>query len=267
MRRLFSILLLCTVALFAVSCSDNNGPDGPGTLTLHFDNVVGDADLKLNTANTPYTNSKGEVYKLTRVAYYVSNIKVKTTDGIVYADGMSADGSAGYYLVDEANEDSQDVTLKNVPEGNYSEVTFTIGVDAGKLDQGTRVGILDPANGLFWNSSSGYIFMSVEGMSPASTEADHLLLYHVGGYKDDPNDAIQANNIKTITLGFNGASATVKNGHEPEAHLLYDVNKFFNGSGASISFSMDANRNTPKSCTDVAENITGAFTVDHVHQN
>jgi len=264
MRRLFSAQLLCAVVLFAVSCSDDNGPDGPGTLTLHFDNVVGDADLKLNTANTPYTNSKGEVYKMTSLTYYVSNVKVKKADGTIYNDEVKSDGSAGYYLIDEADVESQDVILKNVPQGDYTEVTFTIGVDASQVDQGAQTGALDPAKGFFWSWNSGYIFMALEGVAPVSTQTDHVFQYHVGGYKDDANSV---NNIKTITLSFNGDSAPVKEGHEPEVHLLYDVNKFWDGPGASVSFAVNSSRHSPKACADVAGNIAGAFTVDHIHAN
>lgn len=269
MRKLFSVLYICFVVLLSVSCSDDEGSDGAGTLTLHFDNVVGDADLKLNTDNTPYTNSKGEVYKLTKVRYYVSNITAKREDGTIYTDEVKSDGSAGYYLIDEADVESQDVILQNVPQGSYTEVMFTIGVDASQVDQGAQTGALDPANELFWSWNSGYIFMQVEGISPASTQAGNVLQYHVGGYKDDSANAssIQANNVKTFTLSFNGDSAPVKLGHEPEVHLLYDINKFFNGAGESVTFTANASRHSPKACVDIAKNIAGAFTVDHIHAN
>ena len=266
MKKLFSILSIFSVVLFSVSCSKDEDPNGPGTLTLHFDNVVGDADLKLNTTNTPYTNSKGEAYKLTSLTYYVSNIKVKAADGTVYADLVKSDGSAGYYLIDEADAASQDIVLKDVPQGNYTEVTFTIGVDANQVNQGAQTGALDPAKGLFWSWNSGYIFMAVEGVSPASTQTNNVFEYHVGGYKEVAGTS-QANNVKIITLSFNGDEVPVKMGHEPEVHVLYDVNKFFNGTGASVTFATNASRHSPASCVDIANNITGAFSVDHVHAN
>lgn len=266
MKKVFSILAIFSVIIFSVSCSKEQDPAGPGTLTLHFDNVVGDADLNLNTTNTPYTNSKGEAYKLTWLTYYVSNIKVKSADGTVYTDLVKSDGSAGYYLIDEADADSQDIVLKDVPQGDYTEVTFTIGVDAAQVDQGAQTGALDPAHGLFWSWNSGYIFMAVEGVSPASTQTENVFEYHVGGYKEAAGTTL-ANNVKTITLSFNGDAAPVKMGHEPKVHLLYDVNKFFNGAGASVTFTANASRHSPAACVDIANNIIGAFSVDHVHAN
>ncbi|MEP6737936.1 MAG: MbnP family protein, partial [Chryseolinea sp.] len=234
--------------------------------TLEFDNIVGTTNLELNTSTMPYTNGKGESYKVTWLTYYVSNIKLKSADGTVFTDPVKSDGSSGYYLVDENDAESQEITLENVPAGDYTEVTFTIGVDASQVDEGAQTGALDPAKGLYWSWNSGYIFMALEGVSPVSTETDKVFQYHVGGYKEDAASN-QVSNIKTITLNFNGDSAPVRAEHEPEVHLLFDVNKFLNGTGEQVTFSTNASRHSPKACADLSGNISAAFVVDHVHAN
>ena len=268
MKRQFSTTLLCfCFILFSVSCKKDEIIPGPGTLILEFDNVVGDANLELNTATTPYSNSKGEAFKITGLRYYVTAIQLKKSDGTVYADEVKPDGSAGYYLIDEEDAESHEVTLKNIPPGDYTDVTFTVGIDADQVDHGTPTGALDPAKGLFVSWDSGYIFMAVDGASPVSAEANDAFEYHVGGYKEVPGNANLVNNINTIVLSFNGSKATVEAGHEPEVHLLYDVKKFFDGPGGQVTFSANAMRQIPKDCADLAKNLTGAFTVDHVHAN
>ncbi len=202
MKWIFLLPSLAFVLILS-ACSEDNNESAIGLITLEFDNVVGATNLKLNTADAPYTNSKGEPFSVTWLTYYVSNIKLKRSDGVVYEDPVSPDGSRGYYLVDEKSAESQEITLKNVPAGEYSEVTFTIGVDAGQVNQAAQRGALDPANGLFWSWNSGYISMALEGVSASSTEADDVFQFHVGGYKDDVATN-QVNNIRTITLGFNG---------------------------------------------------------------
>lgn len=172
---LFAIVLLSVTA-----CSDDETNPTVGTLAIEFDNIVGTANTELNTSGTPYTNSNSEAYKVTWLTYYVSNIKLKREDGTIYTDEVKSDGSAGYYLIDETDEESQLVVLKNLPKGNYTEVTFTIGVDASQVDEGAQTGPLDPAKGLFWSWNSGYIFMAIEGVSPVSTETDDVFQYHVG---------------------------------------------------------------------------------------
>jgi hypothetical protein len=266
MKNLFLIACVCACTVF-VSCSDDNNSDpNTGSLTLEFDNVVGDANLQLSTSGEPYTNSKGEAYNVTRLTYYVSNIKLKREDGTVFTDPVKSDGSAGYYLVDEGDLESQEVVLKDIPAGNYTEVTFTIGVDAAQVDQGAQTGALDPAHGLFWSWNTGYIFLVLEGESSASTETGNVFQYHVGGYKEDASNAMLVNNVKTIVLGFDD-TAPVRAEHRPEVHLMFDVNKFLDGSGEEITFTGKASRHMPAVCKDLANNIPGAFVVDHVHAN
>lgn len=264
MKKIFLFSVVSAFCLF-ISCSEDEQIT-QGSIALNFDNVVGTANLQLNTNNTPYTNANDEAYKITWLTYYVSNIKLKKADGTTYNDPIKPDGSAGYYLIDEANALSQEVTLQNVPAGDYTEVTFTIGVDATQVDQGAQTGALDPAKGLFWSWNSGYIFMAVEGESPASTQVGNAFQYHVGGYKEDAASN-QVNNIKTVTLSLNGESAPVRSGHEPEVHILFDVNKFFNGIGEQVTFTTSSARHSPKACQNLAGNIAASFVVDHVHAN
>lgn len=266
MKKIFSLFFIVAFTIFVTSCSDNSTQPATGPLTLHFDNVVGTTDLQLNTTTTPYTNASSESYKVTWLSYYVSNIKLKKSDGTIFTDPVKSDGSAGYYLVDESDAASQDVELKNIPAGDYTEVTFTIGVDASQVDQGAQKGALDPAKGLFWSWNSGYIFMAMEGVSPASTQTDNSFQFHVGGYKEDAASN-QVNNIKTITLSFNGDAAPVRAQHQPEVHLLFDVDKFLNGTGEKVTFTSNAARHMPMACKNLAGNIPGAFVVDHVHAN
>ena len=129
MKKLFYSLLIA-ISVSLTSCSDDETLTG--TLTVEFDNVVGSTNLQLNTADKPYTNANGETYNVNWLTYYVSNMKLKRADGTYYEDKVKSDGSAGYYLIDEANAESQEVTLKNIPMGEYTEITFTIGVDANQ---------------------------------------------------------------------------------------------------------------------------------------
>jgi len=259
-------LIVAVVFSFSVSCSDDDADSANGPITLEFDNVVGTANLQLNTVDNPYTNSQGEAFKITRLVYYVSSIKLKKADGTIYVDPVSPDGSEGYYLIDEHDGSSQRVTLQNVPSGDYTEVTFTVGVDAAQVNQGAQTGALDPAKGFFWSWNSGYIFLAIEGVSPSSSEPDNIFEYHVGSYKEDAA-ANQVNNIRTISLTFNGDTAPVRAQHEPEVHVLFDVSKFFNGAGEQVSFSNNASRHSPKACEELSDNITASFIVDHVHAN
>lgn len=266
MKKIYAILSWVIAFVFYACSSDTNNSSAGAPITIQFDNIVGTSNLQLNTASTPYANSKGEDYKVTWLTYYVSNIKLKKSDGTFFQEPVKSDGSAGYHLVDENDAASQEIILENVPAGDYNEVTFTVGVDATQVDQGAQTGALDPAKGLFWSWNAGYIFMALEGVSPISTEPENVFQYHVGGYKEDAGSN-QVNNIKIITLSFNGDVAPVRAQHQPEVHVLFDVNKFLNGRGEQVTFTGNTSRHSPKACAQLANNILDAFVVDHIHAN
>jgi hypothetical protein len=256
--KYFIFISLCSLVMsLFISCSEDDG-EQTGSIDIEFDNVVGSADLVLDTEDEPYTNTVGETYKITALKYYISNIKLKTLDGAVYEDATTADGAKGYYLINEGDEETHLVTLENVPADDYTEITFTIGVDANQVSEGAQTGALDPAKGMFWSWNTGYIFVKLEGESSSSTDPDHYILYHVGGYKD-PNNNIRP---KTVSLGHEPAS--VRGNKTPEVHMIVDVNKFFE-SPNQISFGTSPVRHMPADNKVIADNYTNTFVADHVH--
>ena len=118
--KLTYILSLILSALMFTSCEDDDiNPAETGSITIEFDNKVGNDELELNKN---YTNASGEIFKLTKLNYYISNIKLRTVSGTEYA--VPQDSS--YFLVMEDVTDSHEVTIKNVPAGDYNEITFTM---------------------------------------------------------------------------------------------------------------------------------------------
>ena len=263
MKKLYHIFLSALLTITFVSCSDDDG-EQMSEIEIEFDNVVGEDDLTLNTNDEPYTNTAGESYKVNALRYYISKIKLKTNDGRTHTDEVASDGSKGYYLIDESEDESHHITLENVPPADYSEITFTIGVDANQVTEGAQTGALDPAEGMFWSWNSGYIFMMFEGESEDSSDPDKAVLYHVGGYKSDASVPNLANNIRTKTLSTGDEPAMVRSAKTPEVHIIVDVNKFFD-SPNEISFAETPVQHSPADNTKVADNYVNAFVIDHVH--
>jgi hypothetical protein len=254
------LILSCIAISFCLfSCSDDSPEkDATGSLSIEFDNVVGEDDLALNTAGEPYTNAAGESYKVTALKYYISNIRLRRNDDFVYEDEVAVDGSKGYYLIDESIAASRHLTIENVPPGDYVEMTFTIGVDANRLTEGAQTGSLDPVKGMFWSWNTGYIFVKMEGVSAASSDPDHVILYHVGGYADPDN------NIKTKSVLMGDEPAMIRGDKTPEMHMIVDINKFFEAPNA-ISFADTPVQHSPAANKVIADNYTNTFIVDHVH--
>ncbi len=159
-----------------------------GKLIITFINYVGDKKLKLDSAN--YTNLSGQSFTITNFKYYVGNFRLKRNDGTEYT-------SEEYFLIKEDDDKSKQITLDDVPVGTYSSIEFIVGVDSIHNCSGAQSGALDPANGMFWTWNTGYIFMKLEGKSPASNSPGHIFEFHIGGYK------APANCIRKVTLNLN----------------------------------------------------------------
>ncbi len=156
-----------------------------GELELQFHNFVGDQELVLDSVT--YRNSLNQSFQITAFKYYVSNIHLVKTDGKSVA-------VPGYFLVNEEETESRKIQLTNLPEGNYSQIEFLVGVDSARNCSGIQKDVLDPAKGMFWAWNTGYIFLKLDGISPQSTAPGHKLEYHIGGFKQ-PN-----NHLRTIRL-------------------------------------------------------------------
>ncbi len=259
------MLCVAVVATVFNACSDSDpspaGENG-GSLVLEFDARYGTQNFVLG--NT-YKNALDQDFTPDVLRYYISNIKLKKADGTFYEDPLSADGAKGYYLIDDSDQESTFVKLEGVPFDNYVGAEFTIGVDAERVSQGAQTGALDPINKLFWTWNAGYIFVQLEGTSPQSTETDNIIMYHVGGYKEDAANPNLANNIKVKSITFGGDEATVSKTTEPEIHIIVDVKKFFEGTTA-IDFAAGGQCHVPSCGSPIANNYINTFIFDHLHQ-
>lgn len=234
-RSILLIWLTATLTAGFLACNTTDPEaDQSGQFVLNLDNVAGNQNLQLGTGT--YRNASGESFTPTALNYFVSNIRLTRTNGTDYV--VPQDSS--YFLIRENDLNSQRITLRNVPFGDYKAVSFVLGVDSlrSTMDIGRRQGVLDPAgdhtsaNGMYWSWNSGYIFLKFEGTSPsAPTDATgkNTFRYHIGFYGGYDKQKPTINNIKTISVPFGADVAQVGPGRVPTVQLLADVLKIFDG--------------------------------------
>ncbi|GAB3999460.1 hypothetical protein GCM10028807_49720 [Spirosoma daeguense] len=230
-----SWVISACIALAISACDTPDTDDSfnakPGKLRIVFNNIVGTSDLQLN--NTTYKNSTGESFTVSKFNYYVSNIRLKKQDGSDYV--VPQDSS--YFLIEESRPASQTVTLANLPAGNYTGVSFLIGVDSLRslADISKRTGVLDPGltthDPMYWDWNSGYIFLKLEGISNvAPATQNNQFFYHVGGFGGGYNGKKTINNLRTVTLPFGSDVISVQPTTTPAVQLTTDLLKVFDGS-------------------------------------
>ena len=232
-------------------------------MTLEFDHRVGGQRLAFNTT---YKNGSGEDFTVTMLNYFVSNVSLTKDDGTVvkFPDR--------YFLLRLADPKTLNLTLPDVPAGNYKQVTFSVGVDSAKSVSSADAlkGVLDPAlwaDPMYWSWNSGYIFWRFEGTSPAipaSATGARIFNLHVGGFGG--RTAPTPNNLRTITLPVGTELAKVRNNIAPAVHLLVDIAKFFDGP-TKISLAKTNQVHAPVAAVPLANNIATLFSIDHVHND
>jgi hypothetical protein len=215
------------------SCSDKKADPTAsatvGTLTVDVENVVGPDPLTLNTRT--YTSPAGEPFTVSNFRYYLSNFKLQRADGSEYAVPNS------YFLVRELRagdpwtDTGKHFVLDSLPVGTYTGLSFLIGVDEAHNTAGAQAGALSPANYMFWSWSQGYIFLQMEGTSPASGDTGtHLLAYHVGDFQ-------RPNNLREVAPPLPaGTAIRVQGGHAPALRLRTDVLRLLAGGTPDTSF-------------------------------
>jgi hypothetical protein len=274
-KLILSLLAIATLALS--SCKKESttpsdiDPNKKGKMGLHFDNRAGSADLILNSQT--YLNALGQDLNISKFNYYISNIKLINKDGTTFTYPKND----SYFLIKESNDSTQDIELENVPEGDYTGIVFTIGIDSLKnvssLSEREKTPVLDPSTGgadMYWGWNTGYIFVKMEGISsvaPIDTASgQHPFMYHIGLYGGYQTPTI--NNIKEVSLSFGTSVASVRQAKTsaPEAHIFVDALKMLNGTTNIDIASSPAIMNSPYSA-NVANNYKEMFTLDHVHND
>lgn len=180
--------------------------------------------------------------------YYISNIRFAKADGSQYVQPDS------YHLVRLNDGSLAELVLTNVPVGAYIDIRYTIGVDAARNLGGTQEGALDPANGMFWDWNTGYIFVKVEGNSPQAV--DDAFQYHLGGFSGT------ANAIRTNTHSFGGTPLQLVKNAEPSIHISVNAARFWHG-GLRLADLNFVHAPSSQAAT-IATNFSNGFLLDRI---
>ncbi|AUD01897.1 MbnP family protein [Spirosoma pollinicola] len=269
MKKTIIVGLLASIglglAVFSCHTNDTPNPTITGRMRIAFDNVAGTSDLALNSGT--YQNAVGESFTVTKFNYFVSNIHLRKDDGSDYVVPQDS----CYFLIQEEKPASQTITLSNVPTGNYTGMTFVVGVDSTRslADISKRTGVLDPGlnDGMYWEWNSGYIFLKLEGISNVAPAAqNNAFFYHIGGFGGGYNGKKTINNLRTITVPFKTDVAKVQNNATPSIQLKTNVLSLFNGT-TKLSIAQNSSVMFDPFSTNIADNYGQMFSYDRIQAN
>jgi hypothetical protein len=238
-------------------------PEVKGEFILKMDARVGNQELLLGT--NEYINAAGDSFTVSTFDYFISNIKLRNTEGKWYS--LPQDES--YFLIQESDTRSQQLKFANIPLGNYDAVEFVLGIDSSKSAQtaqhaNTPVLAKGQAQGMFWNENQGFIFLKFAGTTYNSTNSTQDFKYEIGGYGGKNPKTI--NNIKKIQVLFeDGETVGVREGQArtSSAHLVVDLYNIMK-SPHQISLFEHLTIGFEPFSTKVADNCAQMFRFDHV---
>lgn len=265
-RSLSALVFAMSVVLLAckpdpvdpdpVPPTNNNNGGGPtvptgNAICINFNNVVGADGLILDQINH-YVNLNGDSFSVDMFKYYISNISFTDNLGNTWYEPES------YHLIDAGDTNSLKVYVDSMPAGTYTSINFMIGVDSARNVSGTQSGALDPANGMFWTWSSGYIMAKFEGHSPSSTSGFHLVVYHIAGFSG------QYSGLRWVSPTFGSSTAIVTSNTVPTIHMNADLNEWFQSPNV-IDFSSYSVVNVPDAISSgIADNYMDMFTITSI---
>ncbi|MFY7707824.1 MAG: MbnP family protein [Flavobacteriales bacterium] len=220
-----------------------------GEMELEMEHFFGENNFALNSA---FTTAAGEQVTFTTAKYYISNIALTKADGSTWRQEES------YHLVDLSSPSSAMVHIHDVPTGDYTGLTFTVGVDSTRNVSGAQDGALSVSNNMFWSWNSGYIFVKLEGSSPASSTGSFT--YHLGGFQG-ANKALNTGNFN-----FGPAMLMIRENAAPVVHMMIDVAQTFDNSATPLSVAATSNVHMPGANAKlVAGNFFSGIEFDHIH--
>jgi hypothetical protein len=216
-----------------------------GTVMLHFQNYIGKDLLKLDSET--YKNAMSQPYSVSKFKYYISNIHLKRNDGFEYI-------SSEYFLVNQEKEVSEKILLHGVEQGEYTAISFTLGVDSLRNCSGIQSGALDPMLGMFWAWNTGYIFLKIEGHSPVSKSPGNIFEFHVGGFREPTNA------VRNIELPFKDDALKVSEGNNSVIKIKTDAGEIFKNP-VTIDFSKLSSVTDFNNATMMADNYADMFSI------
>lgn len=177
------------VAVVAISCKNNDDTVNPVNVDFTFThNWDGSTIVNADFEVTPYTNAHGEILKISKLVYLISDITFTSSTGVIYDAG-------DFNLVDVREEQNLTFTPNlQIPPGDY-DVSFTFGFDDEDNINGAYPDLnLTPEGpwGVPLPMGGGYHYMRMEGKftNPAAPGPEVGFAYHT----------IRANDMSTMPM-------------------------------------------------------------------
>lgn len=218
-----SKIVFATILLLVISCTKEDTKDyvpaDTGDIELSVSHKVDNQILVFDTIR--YQNAAGNKFSVTRLQYYISSCRFHKADGssllinnITYVD---------------ARDGISTIHFTGVPVGNYTGISFLIGIDSA---QNKSNALPDTENNInmAWPDvmGGGYHFIKLEGHYLNTLNAEKGFTVHLGTYP-----ALVTHNILNATI-------TIVKNQTSTHQLVMNINEWFTAP-YNYNFNTDGN--------------------------
>jgi hypothetical protein len=176
-----------------------------GKIYFNFEHYFKDKPIIYGTQE--YISDAKDTIFINNLSYRVSNIQLYNSLTKKWVD------IGTYKLNTGLNNLKYNFEISNVPAGLYNSVRYNVGVDSIRNHQGEQTGDLDPALGMYWSWTNGYIHFRLEGRTKPNFKT---FSFDIGGSQN------------VINKSFNLHTYSVKNDTSgTNFNFKLDINNFF----------------------------------------
>ena len=242
---------LIAVCLLLFSCKKDNFKSAnqhTESFQIAFKATVDGEDLVFGKV---YKNPFDEDFSVKTFKFYIHGIELENTQ----TNSIRRLDKNDHFLIATSDPLAASVQLK-LPAGVYDRINFIIGVDSLRNISGAQTGALDPAQGMFWTWSTGYIMVKLEGNSSIASTPDNVMEYHVGGFKAGENA------IRKVSLNFPMLQKLeLKQGTQGSIRIVANINSLFNSVHPIRIKDKPVSMTPGILATQIADNYSKMFTV------
>lgn len=226
MKTIKNYLALSVALLTLVACSKTDDHPVANTVHLTFSNTFNDQPIVLGDANSPdatvHISAKEQKHSFSEIKYVISNIRLIKTDGSEFPYHIN-DLDRGAHVVNQAQPQTLDFSLEDIPAGEYKQIRLGLGVrsDLNTLDEArfpnfyAKAGANDTQ--MMWEWGAGYRFVKLEGFygddnKPLSIHTGSTIEGEEGAYTQgvDAYREIALDLGTSIAVGSNGPRVTIQ---------------------------------------------------------
>ncbi|WP_019039406.1 MbnP family protein [Psychroflexus tropicus] len=244
------IIYLASILGLLLSCNDDEEIFNSETkdVSINFLNTINSEIINLDS-NT-YQNSAGEEFSINELKYIISNIEFEKENGDVFRYPVED----GYFLINQENNDSKFITLKNIPIENFKILRLGIGIDQSNYPLNGVDNFVPTAeeSGMLWSWSAGYIFFKMEG-NYSVNQVQSPFLFHIGSH------GTNLDNYKVVELSSQEPFLNLN--QQNLISIKADLLKVFNAThDIQIQDKPDVQID-PENAPKIAENVSQMFSL------